>query len=134
MLTFTLFWVALLKRLVSPLTLLRTAFVFVSSFSSSLRLALKNCFILCICCCIRQQPQDAGSVRHTEHTRAHKEIHQVTNERKTHRRCSMSWLNQKNSLTIFCAGSDVTFGAISVPGELVSLAEHYFQQTQENYG
>ena len=68
LMTFTLFWFVLLKRPVSPLTLLRTVFVFVSSFSSSLRLVLKNCFILCICCCIRQQPQDAGSVRHTEHT------------------------------------------------------------------
>lgn len=29
-------------------------------------LVLKNCFILWICCCIRQQPHDDWSVRHTE--------------------------------------------------------------------
>ena len=48
----------------------------------------------------------------------------------------MSWLNQKkkNSLTVFCTGSHVIFSAISVPGELISPADRYFQQTQDYYG
>lgn len=47
--------------------LVRTALVLASSVSSWSRLALKNFVMRWICCCIRQQPHDAWSVRHTGH-------------------------------------------------------------------
>lgn len=119
----------------SPLTLLRTVFVFVSSFSSSLRLMLKNIFILCICCCMRQQPHDAWSVRHTEHTHTH-------TESQNHSRLQIGCrhtdyvlcldLSCQNSLTIFCVGIDIfRVFARSSPGIIVSLDEGRFQQAQQ---
>lgn len=66
--------------MVSPRTLLTTAFAFSRPFCSSFRLMLKNCSILHICFCIRQQPQEAWSARHTVWTQTHRQTHRTKDQ------------------------------------------------------